>query len=145
MTTDPVRKDDFMPPLNLPRIRFFGRPIKPVALAIALGMLIVSVTAFTNTGVLDGNPIADWLTLPSLAVASVLTLGWWRRSQRLAEYGLIGAFAIWVLRMCLAFTLIEDPVREGALLSACWAIVAGGSYLLEKADPAAMGWTDLKE
>jgi hypothetical protein len=126
-----------MPPMNL-HWNVFGRPIKPVAFALMWSLLVVAWAAFTNQGVLDGSDWADALGGGSIVVASMFMTGWWKNSQRMAEWALLSAFYIWAVRFFLVVLVANNPIsQEGLWLSIGWMIVSGGSYLLEKTDPNA--------
>lgn len=123
-----------MTPLNL-RWTILGRPVKPVALALMLTMLILAVANITDIGILGSNPGGDVLAGLSLATAALLATGWVRRSQLIAELGLAAAFFVWGIRFFLGVFVAPHPlITEGIYLSLCWAMVAGGSYLLERID-----------
>ena len=124
-----------MPPQNL-SWSIFGRPIKPVAFALAISMLIISFSAYQDFGVLGKSKWADGLALVAVLDAVFLTFAWVRSSQLYAEWGLLLAFAVWDVRFWLIVFVSSNPIStEGLWLAACWSIVAGGSYLLEKTDP----------
>jgi hypothetical protein len=126
-----------MPPMNL-RWKVWGRPVKPVALALTITMLIIAWAAVTNVGVLNSSSWADLLAGSALLTAGVLVAGWVRSSQRLAEVGLLLASFVWATRFWLIVLVNPGNITlEGLWLSVCWVVVASGSYLLEKADQRA--------
>ena len=117
------------------RWKVWGRPIKPVAFTLMCTMLVITWFAFANVGVLDGSQWADVLAVAALGNAGVLFTGWVRNSQRLAEAGLLIAFFLWTVRFLLIVLTNPQPIStEGFFLSIGWAMVAGGSYVLERAD-----------
>jgi hypothetical protein len=123
-----------MPPQNL-HWRILGRPVKPVAFALAYSMLIIAWAAYANIGVLDGSELADILGGACLAVFAVFVIAWWHTSQRLAELGLLLSFIVWGMRFWLIVFLAGNSIStEGLWLSLGWTVIAGGSYLLEKTD-----------
>ena len=123
-----------MPPLRLPKVRFLGRPVRPVAFGLTLAMLIIWPSAITDHGLLDGSVWGDIVGWSALVCALVMMYGWWKSSQRAVEVGLQMVFFLMVFRFVAAF-LVGIDVEQGGFLSLAWAVVAGGSYLLEKADP----------
>ena len=127
-----------MPPMNL-HLKVFGRPVKPVAFGLALSMLVIAWAAYTNVGVLDGSDLADLLGGGALIVAVIFTIAWWHRSQRMAELALLLSFIVWGWRFWLIVLVADNRItQEGLWLSLGWAVIAGGSYLLEKTDSRAM-------
>lgn len=134
-----------MPPMNVPHWTVFGRPVKPVAFALMLTMLTISWAAWSDAGLLGAAVGADFLGIAAGSVGLLLFTAWWRRSQRLAEWGLLMAFAIWFFRTFLVVMLNwGNAPTDGWFLSLSWVLVAGGSYWLEKADPHRIGWADPK-
>jgi hypothetical protein len=130
------RRVIYMPPMNLPNISFLKRPIKPVAFALMVSLLVIAGFAWADEGVLKTSVGADFLGGFALAIAIILFIGWWNNNQVLAEYGLLLSASMWIFRACLiAFLNWGGISQEGLYLSFAWAIVAAGSYLLEKADP----------
>jgi len=129
-----LHRENRMPPLNL-HWTVFKRPVKPVAFGLCFSMFVIAWAAFTNVGVLDGNSLADLLGGAALAVAFVFGLAWWHKSQWMAELALLMAFVIWGMRFWLIVFVAGNGIStEGLWLSAGWAVIAGGSYLLEKTD-----------
>lgn len=125
-----------MPPMNLPW-SVFNRPIKPVALVLMNTMLILGWIGATNNGALGDSAWADVTAAIAFAVAILFALGFIKVSQRLAEYALIGAFFVWGVRFWALILVGGTPTlaREAVWLSACWMLLAGGSWLLERSDP----------
>lgn len=121
-----------MPPMNL-RWTIWGRPVKPVAFSLMVTMLILTVINVTDYGILTDHAAGDVLAGGALFTAGMLGYGWYMRSQMVAEIGLVCAFFVWTTRFCLGL-MLAPITNEGIYLSLCWAVVAGGSYLLEKTD-----------
>ena len=128
-----------MPPQDLPGIQVLGRPLKPVALGFAGATGYLALNNVTESGVFAGAPLVSNLLGVAFAVTCVLLcVGWWARSQRLAEWGLLAAFACLISRfigtgLIAGFGLQPIP----AWPSLWWAVIAGGAFLLERADPRA--------
>jgi hypothetical protein len=126
-----------MPPLNLP-ISFFGRPIKPVSLGFSIFMVTFVVYNVRNTGVFGDSRWGDVIAVVAGAALVLLTLAWARNSQRLAEYGLLLSGTVFTIRgTFLLLTFGFD--RQDVYFSLGVAIIAFGSYFLERADPYRIG------
>jgi hypothetical protein len=124
-----------MPPLNLPW-KAFGRPVKPVAFALMVTMISTFAVAYAGDAVAIGNTFYSQLVgFFAAVVASTLIVGWVWRSQRLAEFGMLGCFAVWMFRLGVYLTDVH-PVGDRYVLAAMYALISGGAYLLEKADPS---------
>jgi hypothetical protein len=125
-----------MPPMNLPWA-VLNRPIKPVALVLMNTMLILAYIGATNNGALRDSAWADVVAVLSMVVAILFVVGFIKVSQRLAEWALIGAFFVWGVRFW-ALILVDGGLRlgqESVWLAACWMLLSGGSWLLERSDP----------
>jgi hypothetical protein len=123
-----------MPPLNL-RWNVLGRPVKPVAFGLMVSMLAVCYWTASGRGELGPTAWAYVVAAAALAAAAALLVGWQRPSQRLAEYGLAGAFAVWVFRATAVGLSDTVPFNgESLILSLSVALIAAGSYTLEVAD-----------
>jgi hypothetical protein len=123
-----------MPPLNL-RWYVLGRPVKPVAAGLMLSMLAVAYWTASGRGELGPTAWAYVVAVVALAAAAALLVGWQRPSQRLAEYGLAAAFAVWVFRAVAVGLSGTVPFSgESLMLSLSVAVIAAGSYALEVAD-----------
>ena len=119
-------------PLDL-RITILGRPVKPVALGLALAMATLLTTGITGTGLLGGT---HWGNAVAVAAAGALVLfvvGWVRGSQRLAEWALGGAFFAMAARTVFLF-ITAGAGQPAPWLSGALCIIAGGSYWLERVD-----------
>ena len=111
--------------------QFLGRPIKPVAFGFFVAMLIIFPSAINDEGVLDGSLWGDFIGWSALGTAIVLFLAWLRRSQRLYEISLQLVFFLMIFRFVGA-TLVQHQPTQAGNLALAWAVIAGGSYLLEK-------------
>lgn len=119
---------------DLSKVEFLGRPIKPLAFAIMLSV----ATVFWFNIVLNGDILVDtfWGDIVGVAAGAscvLLFAGWWARSQRLAEYGLVLASGTWMARL---FTVIflQGWGFYGVYLSIAWTLACVGAYLLETFD-----------
>lgn len=123
-----------MPPMNL-RWTVLGRPVKPVAFTLMMTMLVLTVANLAGVGILGLHSMANFLAGVAVSTGVILFLGWWMRSQGLAEAGLLAASFVWTGRFWLALFLTDEPlIQEGTWFSLLWALVAAGSYLLERTD-----------
>lgn len=123
-----------MPPMNLPGVRIFGRPFKPVAFGFTMSLLVLFWAGWYDRGALDGTFWGDLVGCAAFGIAATLSAAWWFRSQRWSEYGLLATF---VLYFWYSFTvsLVNLEVNVSGLIGLCLAVIAGGSWLLERADP----------
>ena len=122
-------------PLRFPKAALFGRPIKPVALGLTVAMLIIWPSAITDEGVLDGSFWGDFIGWWAFGIAAVLITAWWTRWQRLYEFGLQMVFTLMIFRFVASFLVNDGEWTQSGALSIAWAIIAGGSYILEKNSP----------
>ena len=128
-----------MPRLNLPWTTY-GRPIKPVSLILMNTMFVFSWTAITDKGALLDSLWGDFIGVLALLVAAAFIWGWFKSSQKIAEYCLLAASAIWGFRFWALLFVNRDSVftTEALYMSLLWSLLAGGSWLLERADPNAI-------
>jgi len=131
-----------MPPLILPRVLFWGRPVRPVSFGFMLSMFVFTWAGWANVGALDGSGLADILSVFSAGVGFWLLAAWVFKKQWMAETGLLMVFTALIFRAVFTFLLLSNtagqgPVPETSLLSVCGAIIAGGAWLLERSDPYA--------
>lgn len=110
-------------------VRLAGRRFKPVALGITVMMLGLVVAGLWNLGGYDYPMFQRLGALVPLAAAVMLTWGWWKESDRLAQYGLLVAFFSYLGRSL--FLAIEDPLGDSLLLALGTTIIIGGTYVLE--------------
>lgn len=125
-----------MPPMNLP-FTVFDRPIKPVSLVLMNSMLILGWGGFTENGILGTSLWGDVIGVVAFGTAAISVTAFFKRNQRWAEFALIGAFFVWGVRFWALILLNGLSVfwREAVWLSACWMLLAAGSWLLERSDP----------
>jgi hypothetical protein len=114
----------------------FGRPVKPVAFALTITMISTFAVAYNGDAVAIGNTVWSQLVGYFAALTSAfLIVGWVWRSQRLAEFGYLFCFAVWMFRLAVYITDVH-PVGDRYVLAAMYALISGGAYLLEVADPS---------
>lgn len=114
-------------------MRILGRPIKPVALGLALNVLVIAQANIRNDDRGIGQGLAYLLALAAGAAFVLLCAGWFMKRQRLAEYGLLLTAGVYMTRAI--FVALENPWDQAIFFSVGAAIIAGGSYLLEATDP----------
>jgi len=126
-----------MPPLNLP-ISIFGRPVKPVSLGFAIFMVTFVVYNVRNVGLFGDSRWGDVIAVVAGAAFLLLMTAWFRNSQRLAEYGLLLSCTVFTIRGTFLL-LVFGWDRQDVYFSLGTAIIAGGSYFLERVDPYRIG------
>lgn len=119
------------------RVTAFGRPIHPVGFGVSLYTAILAFAILTDSAIgqlLDG-PVGACVGVVCAAATVALWAGWWARRRDWLTTGLSWATAGIV---ATATTVIIDVGwgSVSAWLSAPVAIIACGSWLLERADPA---------
>lgn len=111
----------------------FGRPMKPVAMGVSVLMLTLLTANITQTGVFGSLPLGHIIIALAGVSVGLLVVGWVAKNQVMAEFGLLAATIVYVTRA--SFVLFAFGWQhEGIYLSAGGAIIAGGSYLLERWD-----------
>ena len=116
--------------MDLDGIRFLGRQVKPVAFGLSIIMATLLVYNVANIGIFGGLILGDIVAVGAAVALTTLTAGWWARSQRMAEFGLFTAFLVYTCRT--AFLLLTKPEAEGVALGVGIAVIAAGSWLLER-------------
>jgi hypothetical protein len=132
-----------MPSMNL-HIKFLGRPIKPVAFGLMIFVGVLGISALNGVSLLGAGTISFFMSIVMMVTSFSLFLGWYFSSQRIAELGLLATFwtllsyDIFVLQsfgwgfLRAMFTL--QPKTPSVWMSLGIVIIAGGSYILERAD-----------
>lgn len=109
----------------------FGRPIKPVSLALLISM---SVIAFINLGDTAGALLDGWgqkvVGASALVAAVTLIGGWITQKPSLVRLGLLVTTGVWATRA--VFVLLTQGIFfYGVWLNTAWVVLAGGTYLIE--------------
>ena len=117
--------------MDIDGVLFAGRKIKPVALGLSVILLTICVYNLFDIGLFGTLILGDLVAVASAVTIGTLVAGWWFRSQRMAEAGLMLAFIVYALRT--VFVLLTDPTIEGVPIGVGIVIIAGGSYILEHA------------
>lgn len=114
---------------------FLGRPIKPLAFAIAMSMTTIFwFNVVDKTGILVPTVVGNVVGYCAGASAVLLFTAWWACSQKLTEVGLLMASGVWIARTSLII-LLEDWYTYSFFFSLCWCLASVGSYLLEVFGP----------
>lgn len=115
---------------ELPRVVWLGRPVKPLAVGLIIALLAVTIN--TRWPVADsGGSYDDPVGLLAAATLIVMFASWVRRSQRMYEWALLFTAGVFVAR-AVGVALFSDYALTG-MLPFSVAVLAGGSYVLERA------------
>ena len=114
--------------------RFLRRQVRPYALAVSLACAVVAVSMFTGSGVgkLLDQGLGKVIGAAALVTVGLLWSGWWLRSKRLMDHGLLLSAAVWAA--VATVILIEGSSWPSGLLAVAWAVASGGAWLLETND-----------
>ncbi len=123
-----------MPPMNL-TITILGRPVKPVAFGLGVYMAVFMFYNLVDKGVFGNSKWGDVLAVIAGAALALLVTAWVANSQRLAEVGLLLACSVFLIRGTFLILTIGFG-SEAVYYQIANIIIAGGSYFLERADPA---------
>ena len=118
---------------DLPGLRIFGRPLKPVAFGLTLAMVIIAQSNFRNADRGTEYPLSVFLGIAAVAAAVTLVVGWVGSRQRIAEVGLLLVVGVYVTRA--VFIQMTSPWDQAVFFSLSTAIIAAGSFMLEAAEP----------
>lgn len=138
---------------DLPGVRAFGRPVKPVALGFVALMGTLCLTNLLGIGALQTTIWGQIVAVVAGTAAVALMAGWWGRSQRMAEVGLLLSASVYVYRSIAAFlsdpigvlTFTDGIVVQATFLSIGAAVIAAGSYALERAESKYQRWLESQE
>ena len=116
---------------NLPWM-IFGRRMRPFSLALSLSTLLI--TYATLAGVTVGQQL-DGISGKILGGVGVLTVlllvaGFWFKNDRAMVNGLLLSTGVW-MSVTAVLALDIGFVAVSTLSAGCWAVAAGGSWLLE--------------
>ena len=114
--------------------RFLGRQVRPYSLAVSLACAVVVVSMLTESGV--GERLDEgWghvIGAAALVTVGLLWAGWWARSKRLMDHGLLLSTAVWAAVATIVLT--EGSSWPSGLLALAWSVASGGAWLLEVND-----------
>lgn len=119
---------------DLGGITLLGRPVKPLALAIAISTgTVFWFNLVLNSDILVASLAGDVVGIVGGVSCVLLFAAWWRSSQTLLELGLLLASGTWVARL---FTVIflQGFGFYGVYLSIAWTLACVSAYLLETWD-----------
>lgn len=125
-----------MSPLNLP-YKIADRPLKPLALAAMLTMVVIAWVNLTDIGIAGSTRWGDILAVASGGAAVSLLAGWWFRSQQMAEAGLLLAAGVWFARGVYGLLTVNGNATGNQYawaFSLAWTMALSGAYLLERSD-----------
>jgi hypothetical protein len=123
---------------DLPGIRVWGRPVKPVAFGLMLLLATLAWSNAANVGLFANNVWGDVVGVLAAVGAVLFAVGWWGRWQTVAEAAFGVATAVLAARAAALFWL-DGPTEQSVYLSVSVAVIAGGSLLLERLDPRGRG------
>lgn len=113
----------------------FGRKTRPFSLAVSLADLVIAWGLLVSRNGpgdrLDGGAAGNLVGALALLGTAALWAGFWARSDRAMQAGLLTSAFVWGARA--AFIVLDQGVwSQSALLSACWVVASSGAYLLER-------------
>lgn len=114
----------------------FGRKVRPYALAVMLASLFVAGSILIqreDAGSALDNWTAAGLLVGSLGIiaAGTLIAGWWLRSEKAMQWGLLLSAGVFGARAGFIFTSTHNWLAISAWLSTCWVVASAGAYLAE--------------
>ena len=113
---------------------FLRRQVRPYSLAVSLACAVVVVSMLTESGV--GERLDEgWghvIGAAALVTVGLLWAGWWARSKRLMDHGLLLSTAVWAAVATIVLT--EGSSWPSGLLALAWSVASGGAWLLEVND-----------
>lgn len=118
---------------DLNGFRVLGRPVKPVAFGLTGLMVTICILNLIDFDHFEDNVLGDFVAVLCAISAGLLIAGWVGKKQWAAEYGLLTAAAVYVIRGSFV-GLLYGPSSEGLWLSLWASTIAGGAFLLERLD-----------
>jgi hypothetical protein len=117
---------------NLPWM-IFNRKMRPFSFALCLSTALITYATLTGVPVgelLDGTTSGKIIGGVGIIAVLLLLFGYWFRSDRSMVSGLLLSTGVWmsvttVLALDIGFFAVST------LSAGCWAIAAGGAWLLE--------------
>lgn len=119
---------------NLPW-RVFNRQVRPFSFALSLTMAQLAWSILTKSTIgqaLDG--IGQVVGLVSVISCVSLFVAFWARSDKAMTWGLLLATGVWT--SATAILVMDIGLTPSTMSAGCWAIAAGGAWLLEVGDDA---------
>ena len=118
---------------DLNGFRILNRPVKPVAFGLSFLMVTISIMNVLDLDHFLDNVLGDLIAIMAAASGGLLIAGWLGKQQWAAEYGLLSAATVFIIRGTF-IGLMYGLSDEGLWLSYGAAIIAGGAFLLERLD-----------
>jgi len=114
--------------------RFLRRQVRPYALAVSIACAVIVASMFTGSGVgnLLDQGLGKAIGAAALITVGLLWSGWWTRSKRLMDHGLLLSTAVWAA--VATVILVEGSSWPSGCLAIAWAVASGGAWLLESND-----------
>lgn len=117
---------------NLPWM-IFNRKMRPFSFALCLSTALITYATLTGVPIgelLDGGTSGKIIGGVGIIAVLLLLFGYWFRSDRSMVSGLLLSTGVWmsvttVLALDIGFFAVST------LSAGCWAIAAGGAWLLE--------------
>lgn len=122
------------------RCQLFGRPVKPLAVALAVANATVAVTYLLDGDALGASHWADAVAAAVAAAVSValLVAGFLDPRDRWTADGMAAAAGVWAYLATL-YALTFGPWTPSVWLAVGWTIAAGGACRLELNDRGERG------
>ncbi len=119
---------------NLPWL-FLGRRIKPYALAVSFACLVITIGSLVLRNLVgstfdDLSPAGVFTGALSGAAFVLLMWGWWTRSTRAMEMGLLASAGVFTTLAAYVF-LESGFIVVSGWISVAWVIASIGAYMLE--------------
>lgn len=112
---------------------FFGRKIKPFSFALSLTMLMLTWSILSKNTIGQALDEAGQIVGVVTTIAFVLlAVGFYTKRERWMRHGLLLATGAWV--SVSAVLWLDVGLTPSTVSASCWAIAAGGAWLLEKSD-----------
>ena len=118
---------------DLNGFRVLNRPVKPVAFGLSFLMVTIAIINVLDLDHFLDNVLGDLIAIMAAASGGLLIAGWFGKQQWAAEYGLLSAATVYIIRGTF-IGLMYGLSDEELLLSYGTAIIAGGAFLLERLD-----------
>lgn len=117
-------------PAELPRVHWLGRPVKPLAVGLIIALIGVTLNIWLPVAEPSGFDCPlGWIACGTLAT---MFASWARRSQITYEWALLFTAGVFTAR-AVGVWMVTDYFLAG-ILPFSVAVLAGGSYILERAD-----------
>lgn len=110
-----------------------NRPIKPVALGLAILMFTLTWFNIFDIGLFRDDPLGDVVAVLSFGSFTMFMIGWFGSQQWAVEWALLSAAVVYAIRG--SFLLFTFGIsNEGFWLSLGTGVISAGAFLLERFD-----------